>query len=124
MKITEYGKLVRKARLDASMTMLEMADEMKVAPSYLSALEVGRKKVPATFVQRVLEFFKSRGIVIPGLVAAAEVSNKAVSIEGLSCGQQFLIAGLARQALDDDEVKKVQDFLQKLREVRSGGDEA
>ena len=124
MKITEYGKLVRKARLDASMTMREMADEMEVAPSYLSALEVGRKKVPATFVQRVLEFFKSRGIEIPGLVAAAEVSNKAVSIEGLSCGQQFLIAGLARQALDDDEVKKVQDFLQKLREVRSGGDEA
>ena len=125
MKITEYGKLVRKARLDASITMLQMADEMEVAPSYLSALEVGRKKIPAAFVQRVREFFSQKGIEVPGLGTAAEVSNnKAVSIEGLSCGQQFLIAGLARQTLDDDEVKKVQDFLQKLREVRSGGDKA
>lgn len=124
MKITEYGKLVRKARLDASITMLQMADEMEVAPSYLSALEVGRKKIPAAFVQRVREFFSQKGIEVSGLGAAAEVSNKAVSIEGLSCGQQFLIAGLARQTLDDDEVKKVQDFLQKLREVRSGGDKA
>lgn len=120
MKITEYGKLVRKARLDASLTMLQMADEMGVAPSYLSALEVGRKRVPATFVEKVRAFFKAKGIDISGLGEAADVSNKTVSLEGLPSGQQFLIAGLARQTLADDEVEKVRDFLQKLTEARSG----
>ena len=76
MKITEYGKLVRKARLDASITMLQMADEMEVAPSYLSALEVGRKKIPAAFVQRVREFFSKRGI---------EVSQRATVFDCRPC---------------------------------------
>jgi transcriptional regulator with XRE-family HTH domain len=115
MKITEYGKLVRKARLDASITMLEMADAMGVAPSYLSALEVGRKKIPEAFVERVNDFFVGRGIKLEGLRTAAEVSNETVSIEGLSSGQQFLIAGLARQELSNDEVMKMQAFLRKLR---------
>lgn len=115
MKISEYGKLVRKARLDASITMLQMADAMQVAPSYLSALEVGRKKIPLEFVTRVLDFFKSRGIDIPKLEEAAEISNASVSVQGLSTGQQYLIAGLARQTLNDDELRKVNNFLQELR---------
>ena len=41
MKLTEYGKLVRKARIDAGITMLTMAEALSVAPSFLSATEVG-----------------------------------------------------------------------------------
>ena len=45
MKLTEYGKLVRKARLDAEVTMLDMARSIGVAPSFLSGTEVGSKKI-------------------------------------------------------------------------------
>ena len=50
MKVTEYGKIVRKARIDADLTMLDMAEDLGVSSAYLSALEVGRKRVPENFL--------------------------------------------------------------------------
>ena len=96
MKISEYGKLVRKARIDAGVTMLDMARSIGVAPSYLSATEVGSKKRSPNFLEKVEKFFATRGMTISGLHEAADVSNRSVSLEGLSTAQQFLVAGFAR----------------------------
>lgn len=104
MKISEYGKLVRKGRIDAGITMLDMAKSMGVSPSFLSATEVGTKKISDDFLNRVIEFFASKGIHISGIREAADVSNKAVSLEGLSTTQQFLVAGFARANMSKDQL--------------------
>ena len=104
MKISEYGKLVRKGRIDAGITMLDMAKSMGVSPSFLSATEVGTKKISDDFLNRVIEFFASKGIHISGIREAADVSNKAVSLEGLSTTQQFLVAGFARANMAKDQL--------------------
>ena len=49
MKISEYGKLVRKGRIDAGVTMLDMARSIGVAPSYLSAVIMSVRSVEAGF---------------------------------------------------------------------------
>lgn len=116
MKITEYGKLVRKARLDAEVTMLDMARSIGVAPSFLSATEVGAKKVSVDFLQKVEEFFRTRGIVIKGLREAADVSNRSVPLDGLSPAQQFLVAGFARTKLTKDQVETFTSMLRNIRE--------
>ena len=103
MKISEYGKLVRKGRIDAGITMLDMAKSMGVSPSFLSATEAGTKKISDDFLNRVIEFFASKGIHIIG-IREADVSNKAVSLEGLSTTQQFLVAGFARANMSKDQL--------------------
>ena len=115
MRLTEYGKLVRKARIDAGITMLKMADALGVAPSYLSATEVGNKKVPLPFATRVKEFFLDLGIDLHDLEVAAEVSNESVSIEGLSPAQKFLVSGFARTEMTASQIDELSEMLSKIK---------
>ena len=115
MKLTEYGKKVRKGRIDAGVTMLEMAKDIGVAPSYLSATEVGTKKISSEFLKKVSNFFSKRGITIQGLAEAADVSNRSVSLEGLSTSQQFLVAGFARMNLSEEQVAEMFEVLSSLQ---------
>jgi transcriptional regulator with XRE-family HTH domain len=72
MNTTKYGKLVRKARLDNDITMLEMARSIGVLPSLLCATETGETQVSADLLEKVEKFFGSRGIVVKGLREAAQ----------------------------------------------------
>ena len=120
MKISEYGKLVRKGRIDAGVTMLDMALSIGVAPSYLSATEVGSKKISPNFLEKVEKFFATRGMTISGLHEAADVSNRSVSLEGLSTAQQFLVAGFARVDMSQE---KLEEFAQLLAGSKQRGRE-
>ena len=53
MKITEFGKAVRKARIDASVTLGDMAEALEVSPPFLSAMETGRKKISEDWVRKI-----------------------------------------------------------------------
>ncbi|MEX8518771.1 MAG: XRE family transcriptional regulator [Leptothrix sp. (in: b-proteobacteria)] len=112
MAITEFGKAVRKARIDAdNVTLASMAAELETTPSFLSALEMGRKKIPADWVKKIELFFDGYGISGLRLGALADVANKNVSIDGLSPAQQMLVAGFARVNLDEAEIANLSKLL-------------
>ena len=112
MAITEFGKAVRKARIDAdNVTLASMAAELNTTPSFLSALEMGRKKIPADWVSKIEAFFIRRGITGLKLRELADVSNKTVSLDGLSPAQQMLVAGFARVNLDEAELHNLTNLL-------------
>lgn len=116
--LTEFGKKVRKARIDAGVTMMQMADDLKTTPSFLSAMETGRKKVPAEWVTKIEGFFSLRGIAVANLGAAADASNQSVSLEGLSREHQMLVAGFARvqsSSLSSEDVNAFKLLLQGLQ---------
>ena len=104
MAITEFGKAVRKARIDANnVTLSSMATSLQTTPSFLSAMEMGRKKIPAEWVKKIESFFQQQGVGIR-LGDLADVANKNVSLDGLSPAQQMLVAGFARVNLDEVEI--------------------
>lgn len=114
MKLTEFGKIVRKARLDANVTLLDMATSLEVSSAFLSSLETGRKKVPEEWVRKIKVFFKKHGVSVEGLQEAADVSNKSVSLEGLSPTHQMLVAGFARasfSSFDDAQIENLKALL-------------
>jgi len=111
MKITEFGKVVRKARLDAEVSLLQMANDLDVSPAFLSGMETGRKKITGEWVGKIKVFFASRNIVLPHLAEAADVSNKSVSLEGLSPAHQMLVAGFARTSLNQEEIENLKALL-------------
>lgn len=44
MALTEFGKTVRKARIDVGYTLKTMSQELKTSAAFLSGLETGSKK--------------------------------------------------------------------------------
>lgn len=111
MKITEFGKIVRKARLDAEISLLQMANELNVSSAFLSGMETGRKKITEEWVSKIESFFSMNGISVPNLAEAADVSNKSVSLEGLNPAHQMLIAGFARTSLSTEEMENLKTLL-------------
>jgi len=47
--ITEYGKFLRKLRIDQGQILKTMAEKLGVSSAFLSAVENGKKKIPKTF---------------------------------------------------------------------------
>ena len=87
-----------------------MAHELQTTPSFLSALEMGRKKIPVEWVGKIEAFFARHGIRVQ-LADLAVTANKTVPIDGLSPAQQMLVAGLARVNLDEVELSNFQQLL-------------
>ncbi|KVQ57485.1 helix-turn-helix domain-containing protein [Burkholderia territorii] len=71
--VTEFGKWVRKLRLEHGETMLDMSQKLGRSASFLSSIETGRKPVPAQIVNAIAETY--------GLdeATAAELREKAAS---------------------------------------------
>lgn len=55
--ITMLGKELRKLRLDLGCTLFEMANQIGMSTSLLSAVETGRRPAPADFIDRLAEHY-------------------------------------------------------------------
>lgn len=55
MPATEYGKYLKKLRIDKDKTLAAMAKDMGIAPSYLSAIESGERVIPVDFTEKISE---------------------------------------------------------------------
>lgn len=110
MAITEFGKAVRKARIDAEVSLAGMATDLGTTPSFLSAMEMGRKKIPDSWVTNIETYFARRGVSVR-LRELADVANGTVNIGALSPAQQMAIAGFARVNMTAGELARFQELL-------------
>jgi transcriptional regulator with XRE-family HTH domain len=100
--ITEFGKVVRTARIQAGINLSEMAEALEVTPAFLSGMETGRKKISDDWLNRIASYIRNNlGVAAPDLEVAASLSNGSVDLDGLSPQHQMLIAGFARMKMDD-----------------------
>lgn len=120
MSLTEFGKKVRKARIDVGYTLKTMSEELGSSPAFLSGLETGQKKISKAWVTKIEQFFKSKNLIVNDLKVLADVSNESVPLDGLSQQQKMLIAGFAHSPFTPDELKKFAEFLELIN--KNGGD--
>ncbi|NRR29272.1 helix-turn-helix transcriptional regulator [Oxalobacteraceae bacterium] len=107
MSTTEFGKVVRMARLQAGTKLSDMAKALNVSAAFLSGLETGRKKISDEWVEKIALYVRNDlKVDAPNLEATAAVANKSVSLDGLSPQHQMLIAGFARIKDFDEETEK------------------
>jgi transcriptional regulator with XRE-family HTH domain len=81
MALTDFGRVVRKARLDANETLSTMAEALDVSPAFLSGLETGRKNISEEWITKINDYFLTRAIVIERLAEYADMSNQSVSVK-------------------------------------------
>lgn len=109
MKLTAFGKAIRKARIDANETLKSMAMAINTSPSFLSGMETGCKKIPPEYVEKIILFFKSKNVEVEDLYALACVSNNVIPLKGLPLPQQLLLAEIAKSPMTTAQIKKIQD---------------
>ncbi|MGL5007377.1 MAG: helix-turn-helix domain-containing protein [Plesiomonas sp.] len=104
MAITNFGKAVKKARIDADVSLSVMAIELGVSAPFLSALERGNKKISKGWVNGICQFFSGKGIHLDNLQELADISNGFVNLEHLPDEQQFLVTKLAKRPLSPEHI--------------------
>lgn len=55
--VTEFGKILRKERVEREWTLGDMADALQISPAYLSHMEMGRRPVPGNIIQEIARLF-------------------------------------------------------------------
>lgn len=114
MALTEFGRIVRKARIDANETLLTMSKALGTTPAYLSGLETGSKKISKKWVVAITHFFKEKGIEVKELQKLADVSNENVPIDGLSEHHKMLVAGFANSRYTAKELAQISELLTRI----------
>jgi transcriptional regulator with XRE-family HTH domain len=55
--LTDFGRILRKLRLDYNEVLKNMADRLGFSSSYLSAIEVGKRNIPGDFIERLTALY-------------------------------------------------------------------
>lgn len=112
--LSEFGKLIRKARIDTGETLSTMAKGLGRTVSFLSAIETGAKKIPMSIVPEIQNYLIQKGanaLEIEKLVDYANIANDSVSLTGLSTNHKQMMATFARSELSQKQLDLIMDIL-------------
>ena len=116
--VTEYGKILRKIRIDCGEVLGDMAENLEISSSYLSSIETGSRNVPQNFTDLISERYELQKSIIKQL-RKAEVSNlKEVKLpfnDKISNMRKETAVIFARtfNNIDDDDMEKIRAILVK-----------
>ena len=87
--MTELGIALRKIRLDKHELLREMAAKLNVSSAFLSAVETGKKRPPANFVNKISDLYDLSSSEKEELLHAAEMSldEVRINLSGASSAQ-------------------------------------
>lgn len=114
--LTPFGKAIKILRLAAGISQKEMAQDLGVSSTFLSNMEMGRKKINPDWVEKISEYFHRRGAPVPSnLPEMADASNGFVSLAGPSLEHQFLVSRMARTQLTQDQLAQLAECLDSVK---------
>lgn len=79
--MTEIGKFLKKLRVDNGEVLLTMADKLDVSPSFLSAVELGKKKMPYEWNMKIRSIYALTRAQEDEFDEAISISEKAVMLD-------------------------------------------
>ena len=57
MKLTEFGKFLRKLRIDNEELLKDMAIKLNTTPAFLSMVETGRRSIPKKWEEEIEKIY-------------------------------------------------------------------
>jgi transcriptional regulator with XRE-family HTH domain len=79
--LTSFGRFVRKMRIDAGYLLKDMADHLGVTASYLSAVEMGKRRIPNDWFDKISIFFSLSPDKKNELMALIQETQRDVQID-------------------------------------------
>lgn len=115
--LTEFGKEIRKLRIDLGITLFDMAQATGVSSAFLSAIENGKKSVPDDYVDILANEYESVRKSKSHFLRLADMTKKEVRINLTNSDQSAneLATAFARSfsELSNDQVAKIKFILNK-----------
>lgn len=112
--ITEFGKYLRKLRIDHGEVLMDMAKHFGVTASFLSAVEVGKKNVPVSWPSQIVRIYGLTSSEEKYLTQLAEEAATTVKLNmrNLSVANRKAALVFARNfdTLTDDESATLIDY--------------
>lgn len=79
--LTDFGKLLRKIRIDHGEIIKDMADKLGVTASYLSAIENGKRNIPENWVDEISQLYQLDNIATEQLKNTILTSAKSLKLD-------------------------------------------
>lgn len=109
--LTEFGKILRKLRIDRQEFLRDMAKKLDVSSAYLSAVETGKRKAPESWVDTIIKQYELTGTMVSELRLAYEQSAQEVKIplNNISATRRNAVLSFAKalDGLDDEKLAKI-----------------
>lgn len=113
---TEFGKALRHIRLDNFENMKDMAQKLNVSTSFLSAVEVGKKNIPAKWVDEISSIYNLDVNQKNNLQNAYDITQQKVSLslDSMDEEQQNVSLMFARSIknIDPNTLEKLKKLLE------------
>ncbi len=113
--LTDFGRYLRKLRIDCGELIKDMAAKLEVTASYLSAVETGKRNIPAGWVQQIADLYGLDEAQHAALGKAAVNSARSVKLEleHLSAERKEAAILFAREfgGLDDAAIDKIREII-------------
>ena len=113
--LTKLGQFLRKLRIDYLLTQNELAKKLGVSVAFYSAVETGRKPMPAELRLKIIQHYHLSDKQVSELDEAITCSGSDVKInmEELDDSTKELVACFARnfKDLEDDDKAKILEIL-------------
>ena len=112
---TQLGKLLRIVRINTGDSMRDMADKLDLSVSYLSAIENGKRNVPANLEEKIFEAYELSDKDKQNVRDAIQetTSNLKVNITELSEMKKKLIFAITKDGLDNETIEELCAVLKK-----------
>ena len=115
--LTSVGKFLRKLRIDKEEILRDMAKNLGVTSSFLSAVENGKKKMPDAWLPKLAKLYNLTSAQIAELKEAILESSDTIelNIRDASFENRQLAVSFARRfdSLDEETTKKLFNILNK-----------
>lgn len=112
MKLTKFGKEVRKARVETGDTLTTMSKALNKSSAFLSAIETGKTKIPLDMINSVIMFFGKKDFEFGNdLRVLATIDNGVVPLDNLSEKHKTIIAIIANTNYTEKQLDVIYDIL-------------
>lgn len=112
--LTSFVIELRKHRIERSETLYEMAEAVGISPSFLSAVETGRKRAPKELVEKVIEHLRVDMVDALKLRQMALETGPEIRIPLKGRGSEARqVAAMFARRFDDDDLSALREALEK-----------
>jgi transcriptional regulator with XRE-family HTH domain len=113
MKLTIFGKAIRKLRIDRGLLLGDIAKKLNVSSAYLSSIELGERPIPQDFFLKIKNLSIFTKEELTQIEDAIIYTMKEFKFVPKTDHQKELIASLARSFdnLTEEQIKNIKNAI-------------
>lgn len=116
--VTEYGKILRKIRIDKGELLGDMADCLNISSSYLSSIETGVRNIPIDFTDKIIKIYNLSTNIQKRLRKAELLNIKEIKVPFNNVTSSMrketaIIFARTFNNISDDDFEKIKSILVK-----------